>query len=174
MTDIPHVDIELPNVTQLGIVVEDLKDAVARYHSILGIRSWTGYRFEPPTLTDTTYYGDHTEYAMQLAHGYAGPMDIELIEPLRGPNIYDDHLEEHGEGLHHIKSSWPDDPDHTYAVVAAFETAGIPVIQSGRYAGSEFWYFDTAPHLNGLILETSIRRNVADRTPDFEYPDPTG
>lgn len=170
MTNVPHVDIELPNVQQIGIVVEDIEDGMARYRSILGIEPWTGYRFEPPALTETTYHGTSVEYGMRLAHGYAGGMDIELIEPTFGPNIYSDHLDEYGEGLHHIKSSWPGAPERTYRVVAAFRDAGIPVIQSGRYHDSEFWYFDTAAVLNGLIFETSIRRNVEERTPDFEYP----
>lgn len=170
MPSVPHVDVALPNVQQVGIVVEDIEDSMERYRAILGIEPWTGYRFEPPALSETTYRGEPVEYGMRLAHGYAGEMDIELIEPLFGPTIYTDHLDNHGEGLHHIKSSWPGDPERTYRVVAAFEDAGIAVIQSGCYHDSEFWYFDTAPLLNGLVFETSIRRNVADRTPDFEYP----
>lgn len=172
MPALPSVDIELPNVAQIGIVVDDLEDGMERYSSILGIEPWTGYRFEPPALTDTTYRGNPVEYGMRLAHGYAGEIDVELIEPTISPNIYQDHLDEHGEGLHHVKSSWPGAPERTYRVVDAFTDAGIPVVQSGRYHGSEFWYFDTAPVLNGLVFETSIRRNMNDRTPEFVYPPP--
>lgn len=170
MDAIPEVNIEIPNVRQVGIVVEDLEDGMERFRSILGVEPWTGYRFEPPELADTTYRGEPVEYGMRIAHGYAGETDIELIEPTIGPNIYFDHLGEHGEGLHHVKSSFPGE-ERTYEVVAAFEDAGIPVIQSGSYDGSEFWYFDTADELNGLLFETSIRRGIDERTPEFVYPE---
>lgn len=167
--DIDGLDIEMPEVTQVGFVVEDVEDAAERYSRVLGIEPWTGYRFEPPDLADTTYRGESVTYSMRIAHGFAGETNLELIEPLSGPSIYADHLEEHEEGMHHLKSSW-DDEQRTYEIVEAFEDAGIPVVQSGGYKGSEFWYFDTADVLNGLIFETSIRRNEGERSPDFVYP----
>lgn len=163
------LDIEIPEIVQLGIVVEDIEDAMEQYRMILGVEPWTVYRFEPPDLTDTTYRGESVEYSMLIAHGYAGETDIELIEPLSGPNVYSDHLDERGEGVHHIKAAWEDEA-RTYEVVEEFEDAGFPVVQSGRYLGSEFFYFDTSEELHGLSFETSIRRNEEERTPEFVYP----
>lgn len=39
---------------------------------------------------------------MWLALADAGDTQVELIEPTMGQNLYDDHLDEHGEGLQHI------------------------------------------------------------------------
>ena len=204
---IPHVDVTIPEVTQVGLVVEDLEDAVRRFGALLGVDPWFLYRYEPPRLADTTYRGEAHDYSMRVALAdVEGPLDlatdlvsgrlvrrfldrltslrdriagllapgdradepvaslaalpnpglpglnVELIEPLRGPSIYTEHLEEHGEGLHHVACFAFDDPR---AVVDEYADAGISVLQSGRFEGMEFWYLDTAEELNGLVFETA-------------------
>jgi hypothetical protein len=168
--EIPEPDIDLPAVDQVALVVEDIVDGMDRYGAILGVGPWTVYRFEPPDLTEQTYYGEDVENGMLLALAKVGDVMIELIEPTIGPNIYRDHLDEHGEGLHHIAYfGW--DEEETYAVVEEFTNAGMPVIQSGDFVGTEYWYFDTAEELNGLIFETAIRRDVGGREPAAIYPE---
>lgn len=168
--DIPALNVELPGVDQVAIVVEDLKDGMDRYRGILGVEPWTVYRFEPPDLTDTTYRGEPAEYGMLLALGYAGDVMFELIESTITPNLYQDHLDEHGEGLHHIAYfGWSE--EETRAVIDEFEAAGMPVIQSGNFLGTEYWYFDTSDELNGVIFETAVRRSVDNREPLAIYPD---
>lgn len=167
---IPNLDIELPEVDQVALVVENLKDGMDRYGSILGLGPWDIHRFEPPALSETTYRGQDVEYGMLLALADTGSTMIELIQPTQGPNIYRDHLDAHGEGLHHVAYfDWS--ADRTYEVIDAFEKAGMGVLQSGNFKGTDFWYFDTADQLNGLIFETAIRRNTADRDPYAVYPD---
>lgn len=168
--DIPELDVELPEVEQVAIVVEDLDDGMARFRAILGVEPWTVFRFEPPMLTDTTYRGEEAEYGMVLAIGYAGETMIELIEPTIGPNVYRDHLDEHGEGLHHVAYfGW--DEDEATEVIEKFEDAGMPVVQSGHYEGTDFWYFDSQEELNGLMFEIGVRRNVEDREPERIWPE---
>ena len=167
--EIPALGFDLPDVDQVAVVVEDIVDGMDRYGAILGVEPWTVYRFEPPDLTDQTYYGEDVENGMLLALAEVGGIMIELIEPTIGPNIYQDHLEEHGEGLHHIAYfGW--DEEETYDIIDQFTNAGISIIQSGDYAGTEYWYLDTAVGLNGLVFETAIRRNVHAREPAAIYP----
>ena len=169
-TDIPDLDVELPEIDQVAIVVENLDDGMARYRSILGVEPWTVYRFEPPTLTDTTYRGEPTAYGMVLALGYVGDTMIELIEPTIGPNVYEDHLDEHGEGLHHVAYfGW--DADEAADVIEEFESHGMPVIQRGTYEGTDFWYFDTQDELNGTMFEIGVRRDVGERSPERIWPE---
>jgi len=168
--DIPELAVEIPELTQVGIVVEDLEDGMARFGNLLGIEPWDAYTYEPPELTDTTYRGEDIEYGMRLCFGYAGDLMFELIEPTIGPNIYADHLEEYGEGLHHLACFAFEDPA---SVVAEFEAAGMPVLQSGFCHGANFWYVDTRAELNGVIFETGDR-NVRDAPlpePEQVYPD---
>lgn len=167
---IPDLDVELPEIDQVAVVVEDLDDGMRRFRSILGVEPWTVFRFEPPTLTDTTYRGEEVEYGMVLALGYAGGTMIELIEPTIGPNVYRDHLEEHGEGLHHVAYFGWDEAEAGH-VVEEFEAAGMPVVQSGHYEGTDFWYFDSRDELNGLLFEIGVRRDVEGREPDRVWPE---
>lgn len=150
--DIPEIETEIPEISQIAAVVHDLDDGMERFGAILGITQWDVFRFEPPTLTDRTLYGEEADYSMKLSLGYIGDTMIELIEPMEGESIYTEHLEEHGEGLHHIACFTFDDPE---SVVQEFEDAGMPVIQSGNFGGTPYWYFDTADVLNGVIFETA-------------------
>lgn len=165
--DIPQIDVELPELSQVAFVVEDIEDGMDRFGGLLGIGPWEIHRFEPPALTDRTFRGEDGEFSMVLALTQLGDTMIELIEPLEGPSIYTEHLEEHGEGLHHVACFAFEDP---HAVVDEFEDAGMPVLQSGNYDGVEFWYFDTADELNGAIFETAANVDSIPE-PDATYPD---
>ena len=162
---IPTVDVEIPEISQIAFVVEDIEDGMDRFGAILGVTSWDLYRFEPPTLTETTYRGEAHEYSMILALATVGDTMLELIEPLEGESIYTEHLEEHGEGLHHVACFAFED---TEAVVEAFEDAGMPVLQSGVYGEVPYWYFDTEDHLNGVIFETATNLEAMSE-PDDTY-----
>ena len=88
---------------------------------------------------------------MRLALAGAGPQ-IELIEPLTGPSLYHEWLDEHGEGLHHIGMRVPD----LQAGIRDMAERGWDVLQSGRGYGLDgdggFAYLDTTAEL-GVILE---------------------
>lgn len=79
-------------------------------------------------------------------------VNVELIEPLRGPSTYTEHLDGGGSGIHHIGCFAYNDP---HSVVETYERAGIPVVQSGRFEGLEFWYLDMTDELDGVILEVA-------------------
>ena len=168
MSEAPETGITIPKVSQVGFVVENLEDGVERFQNLFGVTPWTEYRLEPPELTDTTYRGESVEFGFRAALAYAGDTNLELVEPTRGPNIYEDHLEARGEGLHHLKTSFATETA-TYEALRRFEQAGVDVIQSGSYKGSEFWYLDTAELCCGLVFETSIRRNYDEREPANVY-----
>jgi hypothetical protein len=164
--NVPDLDVEIPEVSQVAFVVEDIEDGMERFGGILGLGPWDVFRFEPPTLTDTTFRGESHDYSMILALAYAGETMIELIEPLEGPSLYTEHLDEHGEGLHHVACFAFDD---TEAVVEEFEEAGMPVVQSGVYGEVPYWYFDTADELNGVVFETATNLESMPE-PDETHP----
>lgn len=149
---IDDVGIELPEVSHVGIVVEDLEAAMDRYGRLFGIDPWRVFRFERPGWQETTYLGEPVEYSMRLGLGTAGDDTIELVEPLSGHTSYDEQLAERGPGLHHVACFDLDEPAKT---VERFESAGIPVLQSGSYHGARIWYLDTRDVLDGVIFETA-------------------
>jgi hypothetical protein len=169
--ELPAVEFELPAVEQVAFVVEDLEDGMTRFDRVFGVDTWSVFNFEPPRLTETTYYGEPADYAMKLALTTHNGTNLELVEPVSGPSLFADHLDEHGEGLHHVGCF---DVDDHRSVVRAFEDAGIPVIQSGKFykepdgpLASAYWYFDTPTALNGVHFEIVERHEKPE--PDAVY-----
>lgn len=171
---VPQLDdlgIDVPEISQIGIVVRDLEEAMESY-ATLGIEPWDVFRCEPPEeqtlssevpegeklsqLTNRTYFGSDGDFAMRLAFSDVGGTQMELVEPLKGTSLFTDHLAEHGQGIQHVGCFAYED---TYSIVETFENAGMSVIQSGKITykdrESEWWYFDTEERLNGVIFETA-------------------
>lgn len=166
----PDDSTALPGIDQVALVVTDLDAAVRHYHRLLGIGPWTGFRFEPPALEAPTYRGEAVDHGMRLALADLGDLAVELIEPTRGPTVYEDHLRERGPGLHHV-AHFADDQREFDELTTSLRDAGLAVVQSGRFEGATFRYFDATDRL-GLLLELVYREDVDDRDPAFVYPPP--
>ena len=135
-------------IDQVGLVVRNLNKSLESYANIFGIGPWQIYTFQPPLVTDMTVHGKPASYRMRIALTMLGPVMLELIEPLEGENIYQEFLDNRGEGVHHI-GCYTDALDRG---VRALEGSGIRVLQSGRFAGGGYAYMDTEKSL-GIILE---------------------
>jgi hypothetical protein len=139
---------------QVGFVVRDLEAAVRRYWERFGIGPWRVYTYGPPLMKEMTYRGRAQAYTMRIALCQHGPLVVELIQSVAGPNIYEEFLAERGEGLHHVRTV----VDDVAAATAGLEAAGYACIQSGRGFGvrgdGAFAYFDTTADL-GVIYEVA-------------------
>ncbi len=153
-------------IMQVGIVVKDLDKALKQYYEVFGVGPWDIYKYAPPEMKECTYRGKPSEWSILAAFTWAGKMQLELIQPLKGPNIYYEHLEKKGEGLHHIKAY----VDNSREVIEDFKKKGISVIQSGRFGKGEFYYFNTEPTL-GITFEIGTSAGKKHRGPDRRYPD---
>lgn len=145
-------------VLQVCVVVRDLQRAMERYWNVLGIGPWRIHTYHPPRLTDTTLRGKSQPYTMRLALAEVGLVQWELIQPLEGPSIYKEFLEEKGEGLHHVAFA-VDDYDQA---VGAFKKQGIGILMSGTVDGGTYAYMDTQEAL-GMIAE--VYRRPPDHRP---------
>jgi hypothetical protein len=159
-----ELPIRLGDVLQVGLVVRDLQKSMEAYWRLLGIGPWKIYTYAPPLLREATVRGRHVDYSMRVAHAQAGPTQLELIQPLEGPSIYQEHLATKGEGLHHIQSRIE---NHIEQVLAAFAARGIGVLMGGKFGEGEFYYLDTEPTL-GVIYEIFQRKSRP--APDAVYP----
>jgi methylmalonyl-CoA/ethylmalonyl-CoA epimerase len=156
-----------PPIKQTALVVRDLDEAVRRWSDILGIGPWTGYLLAPPRIRETRYRGEEVEFSMRHALAWQGEAQFELVQPLTGPSIFTDHLDEHGEGLHHVAKYVQDHP----AAVAQALAAGWEPLQSACGFGEEgdgaFAYFQP-PNVTMIIeLIEAPRVRMA---PQFVYP----
>jgi 4-hydroxyphenylpyruvate dioxygenase-like putative hemolysin len=92
--------------------------------------------------------GKPVEASMVAAIAQSGNIQLELIQPLEGPSIWKEFLEQRGEGIHHVQSL-VQDPG---AALVAFREMGVDVLMSGRIGDNIFYYMDTEPLL-GVIYE---------------------
>lgn len=155
-------------ISQIAVVVNDLEKTMEQYTKLLGWGPWNVYRHEPPRLHDTVVRGETVEYTMLGAETHVGDMGFELLQPLDGPSIYKDWLEQHGEGLHHM-AVMLHDFDESSQLKQRFAEVGASVLMGGRIGETiEFYYLDTEPTLK-LILESGSGHAI-DLVPDYVYP----
>jgi len=150
------------------MVVRDLESVIRAYWEQFNIGPWRIYTFGPPLLKEMTYRGRSQPYRMRIALAMCDNVRLEVIQSLEGPNIYDDFLVEHGEGVHHVAMVVPD----LAAAAAQLEACGYQMIQSGRgygkFGDGAFAYFETAGPF-GTTLEL-IERPKERVAPEAVYP----
>ena len=144
---------------QIAFVVKDLAAAERFFTEKLGVPRF--FRLEDVKVYEAFYRGGPGDFHIDIALGYAGDSQIELIQHLSGRSIYKEFLDKRGEGLHHLGFIVPDHEK----VIADFTANGFPVIQSGRIGnnpGVRFAYFDTEAAIGALmesiVLDDDTRR----------------
>lgn len=152
---------------QIAWVVRDVQQAMEHYWNVLGIGPWDVRHFTPKTVRDFHVHGKRVneDFAFICAVCWEGEVEFELIQPIKGPNIYWDFLERKGEGLHHIKEivSDADMP----AVLADFKAKGIAVLQTGWIDNDVHYYLDTEQQLS-FVYEVGNGGKIG--PPDRRYP----
>ncbi|HKG04046.1 MAG TPA: VOC family protein [Conexibacter sp.] len=144
---------DVPQITQIGLVVEDLQATMEAYHKALGWGPWYVYEHKPPALHHLRLHGEEVEFSMLGAEVQVGPIAFELLQPLEGPSAYREWLDEHGEGLHHV-ACMAHSKEELEALRARMDELGVETLSSGRLGEDhEFYYFDSQPLLKA-ILET--------------------
>ena len=144
------------DLDQIGIVVHDLHAVTQELTRLFGIgpfriMEWPLEGIDP----QATYHGQPANFRLLLAFVMVGKIQIEIVQPLEGQNIYSDFLRDHGPGLHHVRLTIPEFEQG----VAALIGAGIKNIASGTgvHVGSKWAYFDTTNQLEGVVVELRTR-----------------
>lgn len=136
-------------VTQVGLIVRDMEKSLDAYMRIFGLDA------RPEVIvtdgqeqTHMRYRGDASDARAKLAFIPAGQITIELIQPVGGPSTWQEFLDTHGEGVHHIAFQI----EGTDQVVNFLQGQGVPVVQRGDYTGGQYTYADGTQQL-GVFLE---------------------
>ncbi|TML83689.1 MAG: VOC family protein [Actinobacteria bacterium] len=129
-----------------------MEKAMERYWTLLGIGPWDVRHFTNETVRDFHVDGERVQEPFEFicAVTWEGDVELELIQPVEGPNIYWRHLDEEGEGLHHIKDVMPD--EEIPAALERFRERGHNVIQTGWIDQDVHYYLDTKDAL-GMVYE---------------------
>jgi methylmalonyl-CoA/ethylmalonyl-CoA epimerase len=154
-------------ITQVAIVAKDLRKTMEAYTNIFGWKPWSVYEHKPPILHHQTLRGKPVNYSMIGAEVHCNPIDFEILQPLEGPSIYKEFLEEKGEGLHHI--SVVNTAENVEQALEDFKKHGVDVVMSGRLGeGIRFYYMDTDPVLK-MTAET-VSGHAISMKPAYTYP----
>ena len=156
MTDQSTLGIGTTVVTQIGIVVRDIDKTSRAWADVFGVPV-------PPVIITDDLDKAHTEYQGQpstarakLSFLHFGQVSIEFIEPVGMPSTWQDFLNAHGEGVHHIAFQIKGMPEQ----IAYLASKDVPLIQRGDYTGGRYAYLDGEPNL-AVILELLENFNSA-------------
>ena len=123
-------------IIQVGILVKDVSEAAKRLEKLIGIGP---FEILEPDYRDLTYRGKSGKFKMRIALARAGPIQIELMQPLYGETIYDEFAQRRGYGLHHLGIK----TDNMEQSVKEMQEKGFRVIQSGNRPGVKWAYLST-------------------------------
>jgi len=151
-------------IVQMGIVVNNLEEAMERYYRDFKWGPWGIWNFETPDLTDVYVRGVRVEsLGFKIALCVVGSIQIELIQPLYGTTVHTEFLKKHGEGIQHVKMYYEDIPK----ALDSFREKGIFPLQSGKFGKDIHVYLDTEDKY-GIIWEIGNQEYVGE--PRETYP----
>lgn len=166
---------------EICVVTPDHKRTIAGLND-LGIGPWRIYKFTPENTTNQTYNGKPSPFTLIVCfaefssssasdgskgnNGSPSNMVYEVIQPVSGPNIFQDFLDEKGEGVHHIAYDCDDAPFEQR--VKEFEARGFKLAQGGSWMGRNHFAFfiEDKEDRTGTCFETY------EFPSDWEYPEP--
>jgi methylmalonyl-CoA/ethylmalonyl-CoA epimerase len=120
-------------------IVRDLEGTARRLSDSLGIGPWNIWTFEP---TRCLVHGKESRFSFRVALTAVGGGIFELVTPHTGLSVYGEHLEQHGDGFHHICFVYPS-LEGVQKAKAELHRQGRVAIQEASAGDSfEFAYFD--------------------------------
>lgn len=135
-------------VTQFSYVVRDLDAAIRHWAGVLQVGPFFVLEHVPYSVC--RYRGAPTDIDMDVALAYSGDVQIELVHQRNdAPSIFNDFLQEKGEGLQHVGVITPD----LELALTHYASQSIEPVQDGvAENGTRFAYLDTAL-VPGTMLE---------------------
>jgi hypothetical protein len=154
----------LARVDQVGILVDDIEQAIVEYSELYPVTLWRGYRYGTDTIPELGYRGGPGRLSFWVVLSDSDPQ-IELIQSLEGPSIYTEWLDQHGPGFHHFGTFTKDLASDRKKL----EAQGLVASQWGSGYGADgdggFVYFDSVARLGMMVelIEVPARRRTPDR-----------
>jgi methylmalonyl-CoA/ethylmalonyl-CoA epimerase len=155
-------------ISQICVVVKDIEATMKAYTEACGWGPWNVYEYGPPLLHDTQVRGVPVEYSMIGAETTVNGLGFELIQPVSGPSIYQEHLDTYGEGVQHI-ACMQHSMEDSKKFKQYWADQGSEILMYGRIGESiEFYYLDTQPQLK-FVLESGSGHAI-ELKPSYTYP----
>ncbi|MBN1582283.1 MAG: VOC family protein [Anaerolineae bacterium] len=135
-------------VCQIGLIVKDIEKSSRAYADLFGMDVPQWIITDTEDKAHTRYRGEPTQARAKLAFFHLGAVDLELIEPDGKPSTWQEFLDTHGEGVHHIAFQIKGMEEQ----IAILDKKGMPLVQTGDYTGGRYAYVDGSKQL-AVILE---------------------
>jgi catechol 2,3-dioxygenase-like lactoylglutathione lyase family enzyme len=138
--------------TQIAWVTQDLDATETFLTGLLGCRKWVripDVHFAPDSCS---YLGKPADFVASISLSYLGDMQLELISPVRGENIYSDFLRDRGPGLHHVCMEAETLEGFDAALTEAADH-GAEVVQQGVMPGGIHFAYVSAPQAGVPYIE---------------------
>ena len=146
------MSLTIQSPTQIAWVTRDLDATETALTGLLGVRKWVripDVHFAPDTCS---YHGKPADFVASISLSYLGDMQLELIQPVRGENVYSDFLQDSEPGLHHICMG-AESPEQFDAALAEATERGAPVVQQGVMQGGIQFAYVAAPQAGVPFIE---------------------
>jgi methylmalonyl-CoA/ethylmalonyl-CoA epimerase len=145
--------VTMPNmpipVSQVALVVNDMEKSMREYTETMGWRPWNIYEYKAPRLHDIIVRGSPADNFTWIgAESSVGNTYVELLQPLAGPSIFREFLDEHGQGMHHI-GYWAQTMGEAENIQKVFAARGVPLLMSAWIDQVYFYYLASSP----MIIE---------------------
>jgi len=90
-------------IIQICLVVNDFEKRIGELSGRFGIGPFKCWNFNPPRILHTIFREEKVLWTMKLGIAWVGNIQLEVIQPEKGPSLYKEYLAIHGgEGAHHI------------------------------------------------------------------------
>ena len=134
-------------IMQMAYIVPDIQAAMREWASDLRVGPW--FLLDHFTGDDPVYRGEPCLAGVSLAMGFAGHMQIELIQPNdEHPSVYREVRDQRGWGFHHFGVGSRDFEGD----VAKYESKGYELaFRCGVPTGGSVGYMDTKGQLPGML-----------------------
>ncbi|MDR0841137.1 MAG: VOC family protein [Christensenellaceae bacterium] len=139
-------------ITQVCYVTDDYTRTIQYLYHALQFGPWKILSLSSGNTSNVRLEGKPVEepFAFAVALCYIGAMQLEVVQPLHGPTVYERFLKERGPGIHHIKESMPRGQVEAFMQKAAVQ-GHREAFHGDGFQGEEdvdgFWYIDTYAQL---------------------------
>jgi hypothetical protein len=145
---------------QVGVLVKDAEQVSKDLEEVLGIGPFRVGVF-PPEGEEVIreYRGKAGNFIAKFYFVDLGNIELELIEPMSGENIWSDYIAKHGTSIHHIKFL----VDDLQGTDEYLKEHGHSCIQKGSSVGKnagKIWAFYDTHDRFGFDLEIMTRNPV--------------
>ena len=131
-------------IYQIAWVTRDIEKSLKAWVENLKVGPWKVFSFTDETVRNLKPVTEPFKFLIAIS--WMGDTEVEIIQPVYGPTIYQRFIDEKGEGLHHIKEKI-EEKDFE-AVLSGYKALDIDVTQTGQFFADFHFYLDTEKKLD--------------------------